>query len=308
MEEIYCFAGNPLDRMSQRRQDAGWVISLLDALGTRLLPMQELKARVRHASAVAIDWQDVAPWRPLIDAGNTLILLGVREGRAYFALDASGADIPVDSEAALMDVRSLASSIPDGEAAILAEARSLLDWHARHRFCSQCGTPSLVASGGWMRHCPNCKAHHFPRVDPVVIMLAVNGDHCLLGRGRRRVGSRFSCLAGFMEPGETLEEAVRREILEESGIRVGRVRYLASQPWPFPSSLMMGCLAEALSEEITIDRDELAEARWFERSEVRAMVERSRSDDPVPGLMTLPPPLAIGHQIARRWAFGIDRV
>ena len=139
-------------------------------------------------------------------------------------------------------------------------------------------------------------------------MLAVRGERCLLGRGRRRVGTRFSCLAGFMEPGETLEEAVRREISEESAIRVGRVRYLASQPWPFPSSLMIGCLAEALTDEITIDPEELGEARWFERDEVRAMVEHSRSDDPVPGVVTLPPPLAIGHQIARRWAFGIDSI
>jgi NAD+ diphosphatase len=161
---------------------------------------------------------------------------------------------------------------------------------------------SLVASGGWLRHCPNCEAHHFPRVDPVVIMLAVAGERCLLGRNRRRAGARFSCLAGFMEPGETPEEAVRREILEESGIRTGRVRYLGAQPWPFPSSLMMGFLAEALSEEITVDPNELAEARWFRRDEVRAMVARSLRDDPAPVLPTLPPPLAIGHQICRRWA------
>jgi NAD+ diphosphatase len=308
MEEIYCFAGNPLDRVSQRRQDAGWVASLLTEPATRLLPLHDLKPRVRHASAVALNWQDVAPWRAMIDDGKTLILLGIREGRAYFALDASQAEMADDGPSAAMDARSVASVIDGGEAAILAEARSLIDWHARHRFCAQCGTPSVVASGGRVRHCPNCKAHHFPRVDPVVIMLAVNGDRCLLGRGRRRVGTRFSCLAGFMEPGETLEEAVRREILEESGIRIGRVRYLASQPWPFPSSLMMGFLAEALTEDITIDPDELAEARWFERDEVRAMVERSRSDEPVPGMATLPPPLAIGHQIARRWAFGIDSV
>jgi len=263
---------------------------------------------VHHSSAVSLYWQSVGPWHPLIDDGNTLILLGLRDGQAYFALDATPVEPPPDDGAATMDARAVASMIDSGEAAILAEARSLIDWHARHRFCAQCGTPSVVASGGWVRHCPNCKAHHFPRVDPVVIMLAVRGERCLLGRGRRRPGARFSCLAGFMEPGETPEEAVRREILEESGVEVGRVRYLASQPWPFPSSLMMGFLAEALSEEITIDPEELAEARWFGRDEVRAMVERSRSDDPIPGFATLPPPLAIGHQIARRWAFGIDSV
>jgi NAD+ diphosphatase len=308
MEEIYCFAGNPLDRVSQRRQDAGWVASLLQDPGTRLLPLHGLKPRVHHSSAVSLYWQSVGPWHPLIDDGNTLILLGLRDGQAYFALDATPVEPPPGDGVVTMDARAVAPMIDSGEAAILAEARSLIDWHARHRFCAQCGTPSVVASGGWVRHCPNCKAHHFPRVDPVVIMLAVRGERCLLGRGRRRPGARFSCLAGFMEPGETPEEAVRREILEESGVEVGRVRYLASQPWPFPSSLMMGFLAEALSEEITIDPEELAEARWFGRDEVRAMVERSRSDDPIPGLATLPPPLAIGHQIARRWAFGIDSV
>jgi NAD+ diphosphatase len=308
MEEIYCFAGNPLDRVSQRRQDAGWVASLLEDPTSRLLPLHGLKPQIRHSSAAALDWQSASPWRPLIDSGNTLILLGTRDGHAYFALDATSAEVPADGDGVLMDARAAAPMIDGGEAAILAEARSLIDWHARHRFCAQCGTPSVVASGGWVRHCPNCKAHHFPRVDPVVIMLAVNGERCLLGRGHRRPGARFSCLAGFMEPGETLEEAVRREVCEESGIRIGRVRYLASQPWPFPSSLMMGFLGEALTEDITIDPEELAEVRWFERDEVRAMVERSRSDDPIPGLPTLPPPLAIGHQIARRWAFGIDTV
>jgi NAD+ diphosphatase len=308
MEEIYCFAGNPLDRVSQRRQDAEWVVSLLEDPESRLLPLHGLKPQTRHSSVAALNWQRVARWRPLIDGGATLILLGVRDRRAYFALDATTAELSADEEAATMDARAAAAIIDGGEAAILAEARSLIDWHARHRFCAQCGTPSVAASGGWVRHCPNCKAHHFPRVDPVVIMLAVKGERCLLGRGLRRPGTRFSCLAGFMEPGETLEEAVRREVLEESAIRVGRVRYLASQPWPFPSSLMIGCLAEALSDEITIDPEELAEVRWFEREEVRAMVERSRSDDPIPGLATLPPPLAIGHQIARRWAFGIDSI
>jgi NAD+ diphosphatase len=306
MEEVYTFAGNPLDRASQRRNDARWLGSLLDDPATRLLPLFELKLLVRDGAA--LEWQPVAPWRQLIDDGATLVLLGLGDGRAHFALDASAWAAPPEEGAATVDVRSLAAEIGGGEAAILAEARSLVDWHARHRFCARCGAPSELSSGGWVRRCPDCRTQHYPRVDPVVIMLAVNGERCLLGRNRRRVGTRYSCLAGFVEPGETLEEAVRREVFEEAGIRVGRVRYLASQPWPFPSTLMVGMLAEALSERITVDPEELAEARWFERDEVQTMVARSQSDEPIPGVATLPPPLAIGHQIARRWAFGADGI
>jgi NAD+ diphosphatase len=306
MEEIYTFAGNPLDRMSQRRRDADWIASLLDDPQTRVLPFRELKPIVRAQSAPAPDWQPLPRWRTAIAGGATLVLLGIGGGRAHFALDATAAPAEPEDDALTADVRSLAAQIPGPDAAILAEARSLLDWHARHGFCAQCGNPTTISSGGWGRQCPQCRAHHYPRVDPVVIMLAVKGERCLLGRNRRRVGSRYSCLAGYMEPGETLEEAVRREVLEESGVRVGRVRYLASQPWPFPSTLMVGLLAEAVSEDIRIDPEELAEARWFDRAEVRAMVERSRTDEPIPGVATLPPPLAIGHQLARRWAFGLD--
>jgi NAD+ diphosphatase len=310
MEEIYCFAGNPLDRVGERRRNDGWIASLLDEPSSRVLPLRDLKPPVHNGGEVELEWQALEPWRNHIAAGATWILLGLGDGRAYFALDASGADLPPDPAIENIDVRTLAPLISPGEAAILAEARSLIDWHARHHFCAQCGTPSVVAAGGWTRHCPSCKAHHFPRVDPVVIMLAVRGERALLGRGRRRPGARFSCLAGYMEPGETLEDAVRREVREESGIRCGRVRYLASQPWPFPSTLMMGFLAEALTEEITVDPEELVEARWFERGEIRDMVARAAAGDPDPATQvpSLPGPVAIAHQICRRWATGIDSV
>ena len=226
-------------------------------------------------------------------------------GRA-FAVDASGADLGPDGRGEAFDARTLAPLLAGGEAAILAEARSLIDWHARHRFCAQCGSPTRVELAGWVRRCPECRASHFPRTDPVVIMLSVRGEYGLLGRNRRRAGNRFSCLAGFMEPGETLEEAVRRETFEEAGIRVGRVRYLACQPWPFPSSLMTGFLCEALTEEITIDPEELAEARWFSRDEIRAMVERAASGPDDPTRVSLPGPVAIAHHICRRWSHGQD--
>lgn len=308
MEDVYRFAGNPLDRVSERRDDREWIATLLDEPGTRMLALRDLKPLIRATAIPALDWQPLAPWRGQIEAGATLIFLGIADGCARFAIDATGADIAPDLDTEPIDVRALAPTIPVGEAAILAEARSLIDWHARHRFCAQCGSPTRVASAGWVRRCPECRASHFPRTDPVVIMLAVRNDRALLGRNRRRPGGRFSCLAGFVEPGETLEEAVRREVHEEAGIRCGRVRYLASQPWPFPSSLMMGFLAEALTEEITVDPEEIAEARWFPRDAIREMVTRAAAGPDDPTQVSVPPPLAIAHQICRRWSNGFDNI
>ena len=306
MEEIYCFAGNPLDRASERRRDRPWIATLLDDPAARMLPLCELRPLIRESGAPELDWQPVAPWRETIERGATLVFLGLGEGCPYFAIDASSAETGTASNRELLDARSLAPLLSGGEAAILAEARSLIDWHARHRFCAQCGSPTRVESAGWVRRCPECKASHYPRSDPVTIMLTVRGDYGLLGRGRRRPGARFSCLAGFMEPGETLEEGVRREVHEESGIRVGRVKYLACQPWPFPSSLMMGFLCEGLSEEITVDPEELAEARWFHRDEIRAMVARAASGPDDPTQVSLPGPVAIAHHICRRWSNALD--
>jgi len=181
----------------------------------------------------------------------------------------------------------------------IAEAKAVLAWHLRHRFCPNCGAPTQVTCAGWRRDCPRCQAQHFPRTDPVVIMLAVDGERCLLGRSPRFVPGMWSCLAGFVEPGEAIEDAVRRETLEEAGIVTGRVRYFASQPWPFPMSLMIGCHAEALSGEIVVDRAELEDARWFSRDEVTSMLLRKHPD----GLST-PPPVAIAHHIIRAWIEG----
>ena len=305
LEEIYCFGGNPLDRASERRDDGDWIAELLHDANTRVLPLRDLKPFARAATP-ALDWQPVARWRDRIERGAALVFLGLGEGRAHFAIDATGAELADGADSAAIDARALAPTIATGEAAILAQARSVLDWHARHRFCAQCGAPTEIAAAGWKRRCPSCRASHFPRTDPVVIMLAVRGERALLGRNRRRPGARFSCLAGFVEPGETPEEAVRREVREESGVRCGRVRYLGAQPWPFPSSLMMGFLAEALTEEIAVDPEELAEARWFSREEIREMVARAANGPDDPTQVSLPAPMAIAHQICRRWASGHD--
>ena len=307
MEEIYCFAGNPLDRVSERRRDGEWIASLLADPRSRILPLYDLKPAISDMLRPALDWQDIAPWRDAIESGAMLIFLGIGDdGRAHFTIDAGTTGAPADVEN--IDVRTLAPLVPAGEAAILAEARSLIDWHTRHRFCAQCGTPTNVSSAGWTRRCPNCRASHYPRSDPVTIMLVARGERALLGRNKRRPGQRFSCLAGFMEPGETPEEAVRREVREESGIRIGRVKYLAAQPWPFPSTLMMGFLAEGISEEITIDPEELAEARWFEREEIREMVARAAAGDDDPSKVSLPQPLAIAHHLCRRWSNRLNEI
>jgi NAD+ diphosphatase len=308
MDDVYCFGGNPLDRVSERRDDRDWIARWLDDPQTRVLALRDLKPFIRGTTVLALDWQPVAPWRDRIDDGAPLIFLGLGDGRAHFAIDAAGASVAPDVDIERLDVRALAPTIAPGEAAILAEARSLLDWHARHRYCARCGTPTRMVSAGWKRRCPECRAEHFPRTDPVVIMLAIRGERALLGRNRRRPGARFSCLAGFVEPGETLEEAVRREVREEAGVHCGRVRYLAAQPWPFPSSLMMAFLAEALTEEITVDPEELAEARWFTRDQIREMVTRAATGPDDPSRVSIPAPIAIAHHVCRRWSSGLDSV
>ena len=176
----------------------------------------------------------------------------------------------------------------------LAEAKAMLGWHARHRFCPNCGAVTQLTQGGWRRDCPSCKAEHFPRTDPVVIMLALAGERCVLGRSPRFPKTMWSCLAGFAEPGESIEEAVRREVQEEVGLTCARVKYVASQPWPFPSSLMIGCHAEALTDKIVVDRSEIEEARWFDRDELSLMLTRKH-----PHGLTAPPPIAIAHHIIR---------
>lgn len=229
------------------------------------------------------------------------VFLGLAQDAGRFGLS-----IPLDAIEALKseprfhvtDLRSIAVQglVPADHLAPLAAAKALLHWHARRHFCSNCGHATEVVQGGWRRDCTHCKAQHFPRTDPVVIMLAVRGERCLLGRQPRFVPGMWSCLAGFVEPGETIEEAARRETLEEAGIHCGKVRYFASQPWPFPSSLMIGCHAEAISEQIVVDRDELEDARWFSRDEAAAMLMRTHPE----GLGT-PPPVAIAHHIIRAW-------
>jgi len=232
------------------------------------------------------------------------VFLGLADGAPRFGVGIgakAAEDLKARGDLMVTDLRSIAVQglVPAEHLPPLAEAKALLAWHGRHRFCSNCGASTNVVQAGWRRDCPGCRAQHFPRTDPVVIMLAIHGERCLLGRSHRFVANFWSCLAGFVEPGEAIDDAVRRETVEEAGVRCGRVVYFTSQPWPFPMSLMIGCHAEALTTEITIDPVELTDARWFDRDELALMLKRKHPD----GLMT-PPPVAIAHHLIRAWVEG----
>ena len=236
------------------------------------------------------------------------VFLGLVDGAGRFGmgLDPSVVEpLKAQNRFVVTDLRSIAMQglVAQDHLPPLAEAKAMLHWHARHRFCSNCGAPSTLTEAGWRRDCPACKATHFPRTDPVVIMLAIDGERCLLGRQTRFVKGMWSCLAGFVEPGETIEEAVRRETREEAGITCGKVRYFATQPWPFPMSLMIGCHAEALTSDIAVDRSELEDARWFDREEAAQMLLRRH-----PVKLGTPPPVAIAYHIIRAFVEEGDAV
>ncbi|MCP4002734.1 MAG: NAD(+) diphosphatase [bacterium] len=300
--EPLAFTGNPLDRANNIRRDEKWLKEQLESEESRFLPVWKLNVLVKSASAPELAWARKGMCESM-NPHTGAVLLGLREGIAHFAVDVSSIEKPEDAlglngVAHFAEPRATAATLPHGEAGIMAQARSLIDWHARHRFCPKCGSNTSVKDAGHMRECDDCDAEHFPRTDPVVIMLVESGERCLLGRQAGWPPSMFSALAGFVEHGETLEEAVRREVHEESGIEVGDVRYHASQPWPFPSSLMMGCMARALSEKIVVDRHELEDARWFEREKVLRAVREPGSDKS----FFVPPPMAIAHELIRAWA------
>lgn len=296
------FAGSPLDRVSAQRKDADWLDNRLHDSKTRFLPLHDLKVPVELGREPRLNWRPRGEVSMLLRAGAPCVLLGVDDGIAHFAVDVTAAPPQRHEGSKWLDVRSAAMALPAGEAAITAQARSMLDWHNRHGFCAVCSQPTRMEDAGYSRRCTSeaCKAQHFPRTDPVAIMLTIWEDKVLLGRQPRFVPGVYSALAGFLEPGESIEEAVRREIFEEAGIKVGKVRYIASQPWPFPSSLMIGCIGEALTNEITVDQEELEEARWFTREELANMVRLSTTQE----TPRMPPPLSLAHQLARAWLHG----
>ncbi len=285
------FTGGMLDRSDALRHDPEGLAAAQRDWRARLLVLDGLLPGTTDDGHLA--------WTSMADMPDHAepILLGLDDsGRPHFAALLAGMRVdnaPAMRSPALMAV--LAALAP-GEAATYAGARSVIDWHVRHGFCAKCGSPTEPFRAGWARKCPNCGTEHFPRVDPVVIMIAEHDGRALLGRGKGWPPGRYSALAGFVEPAESIEEAVAREILEESGVRVGKVRYVASQPWPFPSSLMMACVAEAEDDAITLDVNELEDAMWVPREMVRAVL---RGEE---GPFVAPPPYAIAYTLLKEWA------
>jgi NAD+ diphosphatase len=291
------FAGNIIDRQSEKRGDDD-VSLALDDPATRVI--------VSGGGRIVLAQEDRG-FRPFFKPMHAAALGARLEGAVLLGRDETGplvaapADITADLPAGFkaIDHRSVyVQGLIDPDAlGALAQGAALLAWHASHRFCGRCGAETTMKAGGYKRACPACKAEHFPRTDPVAIMLAVTPDKCLLGRSPHFAPGMFSALAGFIEPGETIENAVRRETFEESGIRVGRVAYHASQPWPFPYSLMIGCFAEALSEELLPDLSELEACRWFGRDEVKAIIAGTHPDG-----IVVPPSGAIAAHLIKAWA------
>jgi len=289
-----------IDRVAERRLDNDW----LAARGTDV----QTRAYVIGGELIVLKKRDgVHDPAFTLDEARALapntetVFLGLFDGQARFGIGIASSNaeaLKTRDDLVVTDLRSIAIQglVTAEHLPPLAEAKAMLHWHARHRFCSNCGAATTMTEAGWKRACPACKGEHFPRTDPVVIMLTVSGDKGLLGRSGRFAATMWSCLAGFVEPGEAIEDAVRRETLEEAGVKCGRVKYLYSQPWPFPMSLMIGAHAEALNEDLTMDQNELVGLRWFSKDECAAMLMRRHPDG-----LTCPPPVAIAHHIIRSW-------
>jgi NAD+ diphosphatase len=298
---VNTFAGNPLDRRSDLRLDADWLAARRDASSTRLVGFWNGQPLIRDKDGgLELVRLDPEPGFKLAGADENVLFLGLDGEEAVFAIDLAGDGDPtagpLEGHGKFMDLRFAGGQMSPEDAGMAATAKALFEWKRRHGFCSACGQPSQAADAGWKRICPACKVEHFPRTDPVTIMLPTFQDHCLLGRQAPWPKGRFSTLAGFMEPGESIEAACAREVKEEAGLTVVSVRYHSSQPWPFPTNLMIGLIAEVSDQNAAPDQTELEEVRWFSRAEMGELLA-GKTDG-----MGVPPPFAIAHQLMKAWA------
>jgi NAD+ diphosphatase len=310
------FTGAALDRVGDaRRRDADWLAAQLEDPRARAVVAGDRGFRLADGRL------ELVPLGELSRDGQAPLLLGLDAAGPVFAFDEEPArdgrvpmvgsggvrgEPPANASGDRVPLRQAAAQLSLEDGGLAAYTAALLNWHRRHRYCSACGHASILTEGGLTRVCPNCGAEHHPRTDPVVIMLVADGDRLLLGRQAAWPTGRYSALAGFVEPGESLEEAVAREVLEEAGVRVGTVSYISSQPWPFPASLMLGFCAAYESGEPTIGDQELQDVRWFSRAELEHAAAQPESDhwgspgDPG-GALALPPRLAIARRLIEHW-------
>jgi len=304
---------NPLDRVHNNRETEGFIDEMSareDSLAVVLAGDRPLYRKSDNPGATALF--SISDAMALAPEGETLFLGIHPKGLPVFARLAKSVEDPGNdgdmhyvtekgpADVEHCDLRGLAlrGVVPAPEAGIVALARSLFAWHESHKFCSTCGKPSNMTLGGYRRECPDCGALHFPRTDPVTIMLVTHGEQALMARGAHFAPGMYSAIAGFMEPGETIEDAVARETFEETGLHVGTVTYHMSQPWPFPSTLMIGCYAESTTTELTIDTSELEDARWVSRDELAASLRGEADFSP-------PADFAIAHHLVRGFVDGV---
>ena len=295
-ELVHTYAGSPVERGEALRRDEQTIDQLRGSDQAKFLAFHQLKVGTTQDNQ--LQWHD---GNILQQPHHEVVFLGTHQEQALFAIHLDLAEDSILDDYA--DCRLLASHLSTADTGILAQARAQLDWHQRNPFCALCGGPTQAERGGQIRRCSQCKKHIFPRTDAVAIMLIVDeagGDHCLLGKGQGRMARAnfYSCLAGFIDQGESLEEAVRREVWEEAGLRVGHVQYHSSQPWPFPSQLMIGCHGIATHKDINFDPVEMSDVSWFSREEVASALAGDHPSLNVPG------PMAIAHHLIRTWVEG----
>ena len=301
LKNSHVYAGNPLDRGDRERRDEVWIGDRATDPSSKFLPMWDLNVLISEGSRHGLGWLGIEDLRRLgID--TDAVFLGLLEGAAHFVIDVSKNDRAVQAlglsgDWRFEDARAATELLSASDSGIVAQARAQLNWHNRNGFCSVCGHETIVRRGGQVRYCSSCDTEHFPRTDPVIITVVSDQDRCLLGQSHGRLSrtNMYSALAGFVDQGESIEEAVAREVMEEAGIRIENIRYHSSQPWPFPSSLMIGCHADAVTTDITIDAQEMVDVRWFEREEVLLALEGKNDKLMVPG------PIAIAHHLIKAW-------
>lgn len=304
LKTSHVYAGNPLDRGERERRDEDWIAARAIDPKSRFLPLWELNILTAKGSQQGLGWLRIDDLNRL-GINTPAIFLGMSEGESYFAVDitkdeAAVKELQDSADWRFEDARAATDFLSGPDSGIVAQARAQVNWHNRNGFCAICGHETFVKRGGQVRQCSNCDTEHYPRTDPVVITVVTDKDRCLLGQSRGRMSrtNMYSALAGFMDQGETIEEAVSREIMEEAGIEVENVRYHSSQPWPFPSSLMIGCHADAATTDIQMDNVEMAAVSWFSRDEVLLALEGKSEILAVPGR------IAIAYHLIKDWATG----